>query len=104
MGVCRESDEAPPPYPTPFPSRWQKPSTFETLKAFATAMETALDKAAALHPTPGTRPFQRLTRDEYANSVRDLLGIEVDVAKFLPPDSLSDGLDNIADSQAFSPA
>jgi hypothetical protein len=75
-----------------------------TLRAFAESLENAMDKAAALHPNPGSRPFQRLTRDEYANSIRDLLGIEVDVAKFLPPDSLSDGLDNIADSQAFSAA
>ncbi len=76
----------------------------ETMKSFVDALETAMDKSVALRPNPGSRPFQRLTRREYANSVRDLLGIEVDVAKFLPQDSLSDGLDNIADSQAFSPA
>jgi hypothetical protein len=76
----------------------------ETLRAFAESIEKNIDRTAALRPNPGSRPFQRLTRDEYANSVRDLLGIEVDVAKFLPQDSLSDGLDNIADSQAFSPA
>lgn len=76
----------------------------DTLRAFAESLETAMDKTAALRPNPGSRPFQRLTRDEYANSVRDIIGIDVDVAKFLPPDSLSDGLDNIADSQAFSPA
>jgi hypothetical protein len=75
-----------------------------TLRAFAESLETAIDRNAQLNPNPGSRPFQRLTRDEYANSVRDLLGIDVDAAKFLPPDSLSDGLDNIADSQAFSPA
>ena len=76
----------------------------ETMKAFVESLEGAMDKVAGLRPNPGSRPFQRLTRDEYANSVRDLLGIQVDVAKFLPPDTLSDGLDNIADSQSFSPA
>jgi hypothetical protein len=76
----------------------------ETLRGFAQALEAAIDKAAMARPNPGSRPFQRLTRDEYANTIKDILGIEVDVAKFLPPDSLSDGLDNIADSQAFSPA
>jgi len=76
----------------------------DTLRTFAASLESAIDKTAALHPNPGSRPFQRLTRDEYAHSVHDLLGIDVDVAKFLPPDSLSDGLDNIADSQTFSPA
>jgi mono/diheme cytochrome c family protein len=73
-----------------------------TMKNFATALETTLDRAAALNPNPGFRPFQRLTRTEYALSVRDLLGIDVDVAALLPPDTLSDGFDNIADSQAFS--
>ena len=53
-------------------------------------------------PNPGSRPFQRLTRDEYARSVRELLGIGVDVEKYLPADTLSEGLDNMADTQAFS--
>ena len=34
--------------------------------------------------------------------MRDLLGIEVDVAAFLPPDTMSDGFDNIADVQTMS--
>jgi len=76
----------------------------ETAMLFVRTLESEMDRAALLHPNPGTRPFQRLTRDEYAHSVRDLLGIEVDVAQFLPADTLSDGLDNIADSQTFSPA
>jgi hypothetical protein len=76
----------------------------ETAMQFVTTLETEMDRASALHPNPGTRPFQRLTRDEYAHSVKDLLGIDVDVAQFLPPDTLSDGLDNIADSQTFSPS
>lgn len=74
------------------------------VKAFVASLENAVDKAAALHPSPGSRPFQRLTRTEYASSIRDLLAIDVDVTGLLPPDSLSDGFDNIADSQSFSPA
>ncbi len=74
----------------------------ETALAFLKVLETQLDKSAALHPNPGTRPFQRLTRDEYARSVRELLGIDVDVDKYLPADTLSEGLDNIADTQSFS--
>ena len=78
-----------------------RPET-ETLRAFAESLEFQMDKTAALRPTPGSRPFQRLTRDEYARSVRDLLGIEIDVAKFLPADTVSGGFDNVADSQSFS--
>jgi hypothetical protein len=73
-------------------------------KALAEALETRIDQAAALRPDPGWRPFQRLNRAEYARAVQDLLGLEVDVAAFLPPDTLSHGFDNVADAQTFSPA
>jgi hypothetical protein len=76
----------------------------ETALAFVDALEAQIDSAAVLRPNPGTRLFQRLTRDEYARSVRQFLGIEVDVEKYLPPDTISEGLDNMADSQAFSAA
>jgi hypothetical protein len=73
------------------------------LKALAEGLEARVDAAAAARPNPGWRPFQRLNRAEYARAVHDLLGIEVDVAAFLPADTISDGFDNIADAQTFSP-
>src|SRR3954470_8533880 len=74
-----------------------------TMKAFLDALETKMDAAAALNPNPGWRPFQRLNRAEYQRAVKDLLGIEVDVNAFLPPDTISKGFDNVADVQGFSP-
>jgi len=74
----------------------------ESVKTFVTTLETTMDRTAALRPNPGSRPFQRLTRTEYARSVHDLLGIDEDVEALLPADTLSDGLDNIADSQQMS--
>ena len=74
-----------------------------TISAFATALETKIDRAASLHPTPGYRTFQRLNRAEYAREVHDLLGIDVDVEAFLPADTMSHGFDNISDAQTFSP-
>ncbi len=74
-----------------------------TIKSFVDALETKIDTAAAANPNPGWRPFQRLNRVEYGRAVKDLLGIEVDVNSFLPPDTVSSGFDNIADVQAFSP-
>jgi hypothetical protein len=73
-----------------------------TLLGVAAALETHLDKLASLSPRPGSRPFQRLNRAEYARSVHDLLGLEIDVAAFLPPDTVSGGFDNVADVQAPS--
>jgi len=74
-----------------------------TLAAFASTLETKIDQAAALHPNPGRRPFQRLNRAEYARAVHDLLAIDPDVNAFLPPDTISHGFDNVADVQAMSP-
>ncbi len=66
-------------------------------------LETKIDTAASINPNPGWRPFQRLNRAEYARAVQDLLGLQVDVNSFLPPDTISSGFDNIADVQNFSP-
>ena len=76
----------------------------EALAAMVTAFEGRLDRAAALKPNPGRRPFQRLNRAEYAAAARDLLAVEVDVDRYLPPDTISHGFDNVADAQNFSPA
>ena len=73
------------------------------IKSFVDALETKIDAAAALNPNPGWRPFQRLNRAEYQHAVRDLVGIDVDVTAFLPPDTISRGFDNVADVQSFSP-
>ena len=75
-----------------------------TIKAFYETLENTIDAAAALNPNPGWRPFQRLNRAEYQRAIRDLLGIDVDVTAYLPPDTVSTGFDNVADEQAFSPA
>jgi len=65
----------------------------------ASTLENVVDTAAAERPDPGYRSFQRLNRAEYAASVEELLGLEIDVATFLPPDTMSANFDNIADVQ-----
>ena len=71
--------------------------------ALATELATALDRAARRAPNPGRGALHRLNRTEYANVIRDLLALEVDVARFLPPDDSSYGFDNIADVLRVSP-
>ena len=73
------------------------------LMALASALESRMDRAAALRPNPGRRPFQRMNRAEYALAIREMLGIDVDVAALLPMDTISHGFDNIADVQALNP-
>src|SRR5262252_2119483 len=67
-------------------------------------LETRLDRAAIDHPNPGRPGAHRLNRAEYANAIRDLLGLEVDASALLPPDDSADGFDNIADVLSLSPA
>jgi hypothetical protein len=55
------------------------------------------------NPDPGAAPVRRLNRREYANAVRDLLGVEGDFASALPPDNSGFGFDNIADVLSVSP-
>src|SRR3989475_2529718 len=86
----------------PPPSVKDRPDV-AAVKAFVTALENKIDAAAALHPNPGRRTFQRLNRAEYAHAVHDLLALDVDVNTFLPPDTVSAGFDNIADVQGVSP-
>ena len=74
------------------------------LDDFATKLELALDSAAAAKPNPGTTGLHRLNRTEYANSIRDLLDLQIDPTNLLPADDSSEGFDNIADALAISPA
>src|SRR6185369_13761702 len=69
-----------------------------------TPLENSIDKAAAAKPNPGVTAFHRLDRTEYANAVRDLIAVDVDVSTILPADDSSEGLDNIADVLGTSPA
>ena len=75
-----------------------------TYERTITTLETSLDAAVAGQARPGRRMLHRLNRAEYANAVRDLLGLEVDVASLLPPDDAAFGFDNVADAQGSSPA
>ena len=71
----------------------------DTLMILVQDLERRIDAVALANPNPGSRTFQRLTRAEYASSIRSLLGLEIDVAAFLPLDTKSANFDNIADVQ-----
>ncbi len=74
------------------------------VKAFVSELETGIDRAATVRPNPGRPALHRLNRTEYANSVRDLLDLTVDVTPLLPTDDMSHGFDNMADALTISPA
>jgi hypothetical protein len=85
-----------PPHGAPRPD----PSTYRALRA---ALESAVDRSAAASPDPGRAILRRLNRTEYANAIRDLLDLDVDVSTLLPVDNSSYGFDNIGDVLGMSP-
>ena len=75
----------------------------DTLLALVETLEETMDRAYRSAPNPGTRIFQRLNRAEYEAAIKDVLGMEIDAADYLPVDQRSVNFDNIADAQTLSP-
>jgi hypothetical protein len=76
-----------------------------TYDRVSTWLENELDRAAEAHVNPGrTAELHRLNRTEYANAVRDLLGVEIDPKAMLPPDEQAFGFDTNADALSMQPA
>jgi mono/diheme cytochrome c family protein len=73
------------------------------LSKFRAALVANLDAAAARRRHAGQFVLHRLNRTEYANAVRDLLGVTVDVSELLPSDGGDFGFDNIATALTTSP-
>ena len=73
----------------------------DSLRLVAETIEDVIDRSTP--PNPGSRTFQRLNRAEYANAIRDLLGLDIDAGNWLPLDTKSANFDNIADVQMLSP-
>jgi len=84
------------------PAGLPKP-TPEIRQATVRYLETELDRAAKLHPNPGSPTIHRLNRAEYSNAVRDLLALDIKPGNSLPPDDSGYGFDNIGDVLSMSP-
>jgi mono/diheme cytochrome c family protein len=54
-------------------------------------------------PDPGRVTARRLNRNEYSNTIRDLLAVEFHAEKDFPTDDSGDGFDNIGDVLTISP-
>jgi cytochrome c551/c552 len=85
------------------PSGMPRPAR-QRLDAFVAALETRLDANADVKASLDTPALHRLNRNEYANAIRDLLDLEVDVSGLLPADGSSEGFDNIAEALGVSPS
>ncbi len=75
----------------------------QTVNGLIGFLETKLDQAQ-VNAAPGRVPLRRLNQREYANAVRDLIGVEADVTTLLPADNRKDGFDNDATHLQVSPS
>src|SRR5262249_7133901 len=80
-------------------ARRPDPATYE---AMVSGIEAELDRTGKTMLVPPG--LHRLNRTEYTNVIRDLLALEVDASKFLPPDDSSHGFDNMAGTLQTSSA
>ncbi len=65
-------------------------------------LEGSLDQGGGA-VNPGEKLLHRLNRTEYANAIRDLLNLDVDVEALLPVDGAEEGFDNIATALQVTP-
>jgi hypothetical protein len=87
----------------PPPERKVQP-TVEERELFRNVVGAAFDKADRdAKPDPGRVTARRLNRTEYANTVRDLTGIDFNPAEDFPADDIGYGFDNIGDVLTLSP-
>jgi hypothetical protein len=75
----------------------------QTVVKLISWLENEMDTAGA-NPSPGRVSLHRFNRREYANVIRDLLGLNIDAAALLPVDDVEGHFDNEAASLQVSPA
>jgi len=86
-----------PPRGTPQPAA-------EQMNGLVRFIEGEFEKAdAAVKPDPGRVSAKRLNRNEYRNTIRDLLAVDFRADRNFPTDDSGYGFDNIADILTVSP-
>lgn len=84
------------------PPAGQKQPSQAVVNSFIGYLETRLDDSAKDRGI-GHVPLERLSREEFAASVRGLLGVDVDPKQVLPTEIEVDGFSNIAGALSISP-
>jgi hypothetical protein len=85
----------------PAHSRRPKDAEYDSVNAWLEAALGQADRASP--PDPGRVTIRRLNRAEYANTIRDLLGVEFNAAADFPSDDVGYGFDNIGDVLTLPP-
>lgn len=87
------------------PPAGEKQPSQADVDAFVHYLETSVDAAAASEKQQvGHVPIQRLNRVEFAQSVKSLVGVDVDPKQVLPTEIEVEGFNNIAGALGMSPS
>ena len=87
------------------PPAGEKQPSQADVDAIVAYLEGSLDSAAKVGAQHVAHvPLQRLNRVEFAESVRDLIGIDINARQDLPTEAEVDGFSNIAHALAVSPS
>ncbi len=86
------------------PPSEREPMSDSERTILATWIESRVFKLDPENPDPGRVTIRRLNREEYRNSIRDLVGdVGFDPSADLPPDDTGYGFDNVGDVLSMSP-
>jgi hypothetical protein len=85
-----------PPADSPRPTPDEVAKLSEWIKRDAFGLDPA-------DPDPGRLTLRRLNREEYRNTIRDLIGVDYDTSVEFPPDDSGSGFDNVGDALTLSP-
>ena len=82
----------------------QPPLSDETSAHLVATLQSLISKAGCLvNPDPGRVTLRRLNREEYNNTVRDLVGVDFRPADDFPADDVGYGFDSIGDVLTLPP-
>ena len=85
------------------PADEPRPSDQQRRQLVAWLESMLLDVDCSLARDPGRVTIRRLNRVEYNNTIRDLIGIDLQPADEFPTDDVGEGFDNIGDVLSLSP-
>ncbi|MEC9353307.1 MAG: DUF1592 domain-containing protein, partial [Planctomycetota bacterium] len=85
------------------PRKSRQPTEPETAKVLAWIDAAVFELDEGKSRDPGRVTMRRLNKVEYNNTVRDLVGLDLDMADAFPADEIGYGFDNISDLLSIPP-
>lgn len=87
----------------PPPERKTRPTVDEANQFKSVIKSIFMEADRNAKPDPGRVTVRRLNKVEYANTIRDLVGVDFNPAEDFPADDIGYGFDNIGDVLTLSP-